>query len=54
MYIVDIQLHTFFLTIFFCNKLKIKSMELCKILSGFFSAIFFKALQTENRKQVKK
>jgi len=29
-------------------------MELCKILSDFFSAKFIEALQTENKKRVKK
>jgi len=40
MYVVNNQKHTFFIYFFFCNKLKIKSMELCKILSNFFSAKF--------------
>jgi len=47
MYVFDNQIDTFILNLFICNNLKIKSMELCKFLSDFFSAKFIEALQSE-------
>jgi len=47
MYILDNQSNKYLKKIFICNNLKIKSMEICKILSDFFSAKFVKALQNE-------